>query len=376
MTLVVGPRIRSERRISKLPNVDWALMVAAVALAIIGYLAIRSAGGSGDSDATKQLIFFVIGLPVAATVAMIDYRVYRDFLGLLYLVTLSALVLVLSPLGTEVNGTQGWFVAGGFSLQPAEFAKLALVVTLSAIFTGRFGSVEAPRILTAFGVLGLVAALVLLEGETGSVMVYCFVALGIFLVAGVPTRILLLMLASGIIIFTFAFNSGFLADYQKARITSFLEDDTSNSDASYQQRQSVTAIGSGGVTGQGYGEGPQTQNGFLPAKTTDFVFAVIAEELGFVGAIVVIGLQMFLASRILRVAQLARDGFGTLLCAGVFSMIVFQAFQNIAMTLKLMPITGIPLPFISYGGSSLLSSLLAIGLVQSVAVHRHRGTPS
>ena len=359
----------------KRQNIDWALLVAVVSLFVIGLAAIRSAGGGEEGDAVKQLIFFCAGVPIATGVALIDYRVYRDFLGLLYLVTISALVLVLTPLGTEVNGTQGWFVFGGFSLQPAEFAKLALIVTIAAIFSGRFGSVEAPRILTAFGVLGLVALLVLIEGETGSVMVYCFVALGIFLVAGVPSRILLLMLASGIIIFTFAFNSGFLADYQKARITSFLEDESSISSASYQQRQSVTAIGSGGVTGQGYGEGPQTQNGFLPAKTTDFIFAVIGEELGFVGASIVIGLQIFLASRILRVAQLARDGFGTLLCVGVFSMLVFQVFQNIAMTLKLMPITGIPLPFISYGGSSLLSSLLAIGLVQSVAVHRYRGTP-
>ncbi len=375
MTFTTGPSIRSERPVSKLSNIDWALMVGVIALSLVGFAAIRSASGGEGSDYLKQAIFFVIGLPVAAVVGMIDYRVYRDFLGLLYIVTLSALILVLTPLGSEVNGTQGWFVVGSFSLQPAEFAKLALIVALAAVFTGRFGSVEAPRLVTAFGTLGLIAALVLLEGETGSVMVYCFVALGIFLVAGVPTRILLMMIASGVVIFAFAFNSGFLAEYQKARITSFLEDESSVSSASYQQRQSVTAIGSGGVTGQGYGEGPQTQNGFLPAKSTDFIFAVIAEELGFVGGAVVIGLQIFLASRILRVAQLARDGFGTLLCVGVFSMLVFQVFQNVAMTLKLMPITGIPLPFISYGGSSLLSSLLAVGLVQSVAVHRHRGTP-
>lgn len=373
--MTTGPSVRSERPVSKLSNVDWALMVGVIALSIVGFAAIRSASGGEGNDYLKQALFFVIGLPVAAVVGMIDYRVYRDFLGLLYLFTLSALVLVLTPLGSEVNGTQGWFVVGSFSLQPAEFAKLALIVVLAAVFTGRFGSVEAPRLVTAFGTLGLVAFLVLLEGETGSVMVYCFVALGIFLVAGVPTRILLMMIASGVVIFAFAFNSGFLADYQKARITSFLEDESSVSSASYQQRQSVTAIGSGGVSGQGYGEGPQTQNGFLPAKTTDFIFAVIAEELGFVGGAVVIGLQIFLASRILRIAQLARDGFGMLLCVGVFSMLVFQVFQNVAMTLKLMPITGIPLPFISYGGSSLLSSLLAIGLVQSVAVHRHRGSP-
>lgn len=371
------PRLSRERRTAKLRNVDWSLVLFVGLLVPIGILSIYSATHNtvGYSLAARQTVFFAVGLAVMAVIASIDYRSFRDFLGLIYIATATALVLVLI-IGREVDGTRGWFVIGGISLQPAEFAKIALILALSALFTGRTGSVDATRFTAGLTVLGGVSFLVLLEGETGSVFVYCCVAVGIFFMAGVPARLVLLLIASGAIAFSVIFSSGLLQDYQEARLTSFINDEGEGQRYGWNQRQSVTAVGAGGLTGAGYLEGPQTQFNFVPAQETDFIFTVVGEELGFVGGVVVLGLQALILIRILRAAQMARDGYGTLICMGVFLMFLTQIFQNVGMALRLMPITGIPLPFMSYGGSSLLTSCIAIGLVQSVVIHRHRGTPA
>ncbi len=374
-----SPRLRREPARAKLANVDWSLPLLVLLLVPIGIVSIYSAtrGESGTALIVRQSVFLVGGLVGAGIVASIDYRNYRHFLGAIYLATTAMLILVLI-IGVERSGTKGWFVIKGISLQPAEFAKLALIVTLAALFTGRTGSVEAPRIAAGLATLGGVALLVLMEGETGSVLVYFFVALAVFYLAGVPARLVLLLIASAAVASALIFSSGMLADYQRGRLTSFVgdEDDPDVIEWGYNQRQSVTAVGSGGLTGAGLFEGPQTQFKFVPEQETDFIFTVIAEELGFVGAAVVLGLQSVILLRILRAAQLARDGFGTLICVGVFAMLLIQVFQNVGMTLKLMPITGIPLPFVSYGGSALVTCLVGIGLVESVVIHRHRGSPS
>jgi rod shape determining protein RodA len=285
------------------------------------------------------------------------------------MLTVGLLVAVLSPLGTEIKGTKGWFVYFGFSAQPAEFVKLSLIVLLAALFSGRSWNTDPPRIAASLGILTFIAVLVLQQGETGSVLVYCAIALGVYLVAGVPARYLVLLIVSGVGVASVIFTSDILADYQQARLTSFIDQESAEA---YNQVQSVNAIGSGGLTGRGLFEGPQTQFGFVPEQETDFIFTVIAEELGFVGASIVLGLEALILIRIFRIAQLARDRFGTLLCIGVFSMLLIHIVQNVGMTMRLMPITGIPLPFVSYGGSALITGLAALGLVQSVSVHRKR----
>ncbi len=375
MTTVAKPQrpdIPSDRQRSRLTNLDWSLVLAVAALAGVGSIAIFSATRSdvgGLGLAGKQLGFFAVGMVAMFGVAMIDYERLRAWLGPLTVVTLGLLIAVLTPLGTEVKGTQGWFVYFGFSAQPAEFVKLSLIVALAAIFSGRSANVDPPRIAASLAVLAVIALLVLRQGETGSVLVYCAIALGIYLVAGVPARYLVLLILSGIGVASIIFTSDVLADYQEARLTSFVDQDAPEA---YNQVQSVNAIGSGGLTGQGLFEGPQTQFGFVPEQETDFIFTVIAEELGFVGASIVLGLEAFILIRIFRIAQLARDRFGTLLCIGVFSMLLIHVVQNAGMTMRLMPITGIPLPFVSYGGSALITGFVAIGLVQSVSVHRRR----
>lgn len=374
MTAFAAPRrpIAASGERSRLANLDWSLVLLASALVAVGSLAIHSATRSESSGlglAGKQLGFFAVGMAMMFGIAMIDYERLRAWLMPIAAVTVVLLVAVLSPLGTEIKGTKGWFVYLGFSAQPAEFVKLSLIVLLAALFSGRTWNTDSPRIAASLGVLAFVALLVLQQGETGSVLVYCAIALGVYLVAGVPARYLVLLIVSGVGVASVIFTSDILADYQQARLTSFIDQESVEA---YNQVQSVNAIGSGGLTGQGLFEGPQTQFGFVPEQETDFIFTVIAEELGFVGASIVLGLEALILIRIFRIAQLARDRFGTLLCIGVFSMLLIHIVQNVGMTMRLMPITGIPLPFVSYGGSALITGLAALGVVQSVSVHRKR----
>jgi len=216
----------------------------------------------------------------------------------------------------------------------------------------------------------VLTVLVLAQGESGTVLVYCAIALGMMTAAGVQARYLLLLAVSGVAVIGLALSAGVLAPYQVDRFEAFLDADLDPQGVGYNQQQALTAIGSGGLRGAGLFDGPQTQLGYLPDQHTDFIFSAVAEELGFVGAAVVLALEAAILGFVFLIGNDSRDRFGQLLCAGVFSFLAFQVFQNAAMNLRLMPITGISLPFVSYGGSSLLSSLLAIGLVQSVAVHR------
>ncbi len=355
--------------------VDWSLVLAVAALVAISGIAVYSATRGPLDDRSfvlKQALFAAIGGTGGAVIAWIDFSKMRDWFRPGLIATLLALVLVLTPLGKEINGTRAWFSIGGFTVQPAEFTKLALIVGLALIFSGRRTETLGRRLGEAFALFGVFSALVFLEGETGSLLVYGAILLGVFLLAGVPVRLLVLLIVSGVGMVSLLLSTGALEGYREERLLSFLNPDADPQSAGYQVRQSLNAIGSGGIDGQGLFEGPVTQLRFLPEQQTDFIFAVIAEELGFLGAATVLALQAFVLLRIFRIAQLARNSFGSLLCGGVFAMFAYQVAQNAGMNMSLGPVTGIPLPFVSYGGSSLITSLLAIGIVQSVSIHRYR----
>lgn len=374
------------------------LAAVTVALVAFGTVMVFSAarGPTGDLGfGYRQLLFVCTGLVAMMLVAASDYRkIHRWYLLLLGVAVLS-LALVLTPLGTEVRGTQGWFRLGGFALQPSEFAKLALIIGLAVVLQGspraRAGggggrmpnSVLAPSMAERFSsrpgpakfglsiaVLGVPSLLVLAQGESGTVLVYCAIALGMMTTAGVQARYLVLLAVSGVVVIGLALSAGVLAPYQVDRFEAFLDADLDPQGVGYNQQQAITAIGSGGLLGAGLFDGPQTQLGYLPDQHTDFIFAAVAEELGFFGAMVILVLETAILAFVYLVGHDSRDRFGKLVCGGVFAFLAFQVFQNVAMNLRLMPITGISLPFVSYGGSSLVTSLLAIGLVQSVAVHR------
>ncbi len=365
------------------PRLDPVLTGATVAVTAMGLVAVYSAtagSGLGIGFAVRQASFAVAGFVAMVVVARVDIRRVRRVSAIVAGLSVAALVTVLLA-GTEIRGTRAWIDVGPVAVQPAEPAKLGLIIALAAVLTSatpiadrtRFAAV---RLVATVAVVAAFALPVMAGGEVGTVAVFAAIAIGTLVAAGIPWRMIGLVVVTalagvGVLVATDA-----LAPHQQDRIETFLDADADPLGAGYNQRQSVVAIGSGGLGGKGLLNGPQTQLGFLPERHTDFVFAVVAEELGFAGGATLVALFGAILARILRAGRRAADPFGALCCAGVFGFVAFQSVQNIAMTLHLAPVVGIPLPFVSYGGSSMLTSFLAIGLVQAVAARpRSRSDP-
>jgi len=304
--------------------------------------------------------------------SLVDYRRYRDLAPVLFLGTCTLLAVVVSPLGSERKGTQAWFQLGPFQLQPSEFAKLALIVGLAAVIAQFREEIDVRRLLAALAVVGVPLAMIMLQPDLGTGLVLVAIAAGVLLVGGVEPRHLAALTVVGALGVAFVLNSDLLADYQRDRLTTFLNqsDDEGLRDDAYNLDQSKIAIGAGGPFGRGLFNGTQTRLDNVPEQHTDFIFTAVGEELGFVGAGTLLALFAILIWRIWRTAQLARDDFGSLVCVGVLCMLLFQIFENVGMTMGIMPITGITLPFVSYGGSSLLSTFVAVGLVLNVHARR------
>jgi rod shape determining protein RodA len=281
---------------------------------------------------------------------------------------MAALVAVLA-FGNEVKGSRAWFQLADNQFQPSELGKVALIVVLAA-WLGRTETPSIPRVLTAALLAAGPVVLIVLQPDLGTVLVYGAIVAGMLFVGGLKGRHLLvlsLLLVSGVVL---VLESEVLEDYQVRRLLVFVDEET-NTAASYNLEQAEVAIGNGGLTGRGLFQGTQNNSALVPEQQTDFIFTVVAEETGFVGSIVVLGLVGLLLFRVWRIGQMADDRFGMLLSAGVFSMVSFQVFQSVGMSTGIMPITGIPFPLVSYGGSSLLATCLALGLVQSVHMRRH-----
>ncbi len=353
-------------------HVDITLMVVVTLLIGFGSVLVLSATRRFDGGAAivaRQALFIVIGLVAAAGVSLIDYRRIADWWPVLYLGSLVVLAGVLTPLGTTVNGTRGWYRFGPVVLQPAEFAKLTTVIAVAA-FLGSVDRVDLRRLAGALLLLGFPMGLTLLQPDLGSALVFIVIGLGMLVVGGVRLRHLVVLVLLGVVAVVGILQSDTLDQYQKDRITSFANPSGADPAVRYNVEQAQTAISSGGLTGYGFGNGPSTRLGYVPAQQTDFIFSVAGEEFGFLGAGTLVVLFALLIWRCWRVAQLASDKMGTLLCVGVMSMLLFHVFENIGMNLGIMPVTGIPLPFVSQGGSSMIASCLAVGLVQSVHMHR------
>ena len=349
-------------------HVDWILVASTVAVALLGVVMVYSATRGTDDDPTtyflqRQAMFVVIGVGLMAAMAAFDYRRLRDWAIPIAGAALFLLFAVLTPLGTESKGIQAWFEVAGFQLQPAELAKLALIIGLAAFLTLEKEDIDGKRLATILGISAVPMALIM-------VLVFGVMSLAIVIVAGARPRHFAVLLLIGIIGTIGILNSNVLADYQQDRLTNFANPELNADGSGYNQQQSQTAISAGQLRGQGLFEGTQTGLGFVPEQHTDFIFTVVGEELGFVGGAIVLGLLTVILWRVWRTAQLARDEFGMLVCVGVLAMLTFQVFENIGMTMGIMPVTGIPLPFMSYGGSSILTAFAAIGLVLNVHIHR------
>jgi rod shape determining protein RodA len=364
--------------VTRLPRLDWILLAAVLALLVLSALLVWSATvhrtdlTDGDSTAflRKQLVNIVIGLVLLALVTVTDHRWVRIVAPLLYLVSVAGLVLVLT-MGSTVNGSQSWLRLGGLSVQPSELSKLAVVVGMALVLAERsegrrrpyVGAVDVSLMLA---VAAVPAALILLQPDLGTMLVLCATVFGVLAVSGARRRWLVLLVGGAVGGSVAAVTAGVLKAYQVDRFLAFIDPSLDPRGAGYNVEQARIAIGNGGLLGQGLFDGSQTRAGFVPEQQTDFVFTVAGEELGLLGAGVLIALLGVVIWRALVIARRAEDVFGRVCAAGIACWFGFQAFQNIGMCLGIMPVTGVPLPFVSYGGSSLFAGLLAVGLLQNI----------
>lgn len=362
-------------------HLDVALIGALACVCAMGLVMVYSAtrGNAPPYDtsyAKKQVMFMMIGGVLMAGFAWVDYRRIRDLAPFLYGTSLILLILVLTPLGRNINGTKGWFVLGPFQLQPSELAKMSIVLSLAALAARFRGEVDLRRLGALLLVAGIPVAIITPEPDLGQSLVIGCILLALLVVAGVkPRHLAVLGVLAALVVFG-VLRAGTLDNYQKARLTSFAKQDSGHQslhdqrNTLYNLNQAKVAIGSGGLTGKGMFKGPQTKLGRVPEQRTDFIFTAVGEQVGFAGSAALLGLYSLIIWRIWRTAQLARDDFGRLLCVGILGMFLFQIFENAGMTMGIMPITGITLPFVSYGGSSLLINFIALGLVLNVHMRR------
>jgi rod shape determining protein RodA len=354
-----------------LKKLDWVIIVSVFLLTMIGLLSIFSTSFLREkSFFIKQGIFIILGFFLMLILAFIDYRFFRNHPTLLLAIYFLSVLLLIAILlvGKITHGAVSWFRIGPINIEPVEIAKLAMIFILAQYFSLRH--IELYRIVHILisGVYtGIVALLVFFQPDFGSAMVLIFLWIGVMIIAGIKLRQLLLLLLTGIIIFSLAWFVA-LKPYQKSRITSFLNPYLDPRGGGYHRIQSMIAIGSGQFWGRGLGQGTQSQLNFLPEQHTDFIFASIAEEWGFVGIFFIFVFYFLLFWRIIKIALRAPNNFARLFCVGFAVVLIFHILVNIGMNLGLLPIAGISLPFISYGGSNLLMNFAALGIVQSIAI--------
>lgn len=359
----------------KFKNIEWWILVLAVLLCIIGFVALYSATQSDNFEyLRKQIIWFVISLIVMIIVAFIDYKIMVKISPILYGISIILLIAVLFT--KSINGASSWFNIGGFSLQPAEISKATVILFLSYVVATLQinGKEEINRIWKLAIILATVALpvlLIVLQPDFGTAITYVVSLIMVLFVAGIDKKYViaaLILIVVGVpLIYRFV-----LPVHAKTRIDVFLNPESDPKGSGYNIIQSKLAIGAGELTGMGLLNGNQTQLGYLSPKTTDFIFPVIGEEMGFIVSATVIVAYVFLINKILYVAKTARDDYGTYIAAGVAGIFFFHMTENIGMTMGLLPITGVPLLFISYGGSSLLTSFLCIGLLLNISGNRKK----
>jgi rod shape determining protein RodA len=378
-TFLNRSRYRRTRSHSFFSGFDPILSAAVAGLLIIGtllvYAATRdwySANGLDPQYYLKRhVINIVIGLALAWGTTIIDYRLLRAYTPFIWGFGVLGLIFVLIPgVGSEVNGAKAWIrLPAGFQIQPAEIAKISIIIGISMLLSERTHNSDEPStndILKALAVAALPILLILRQPDMGTVFIISASVVTILAVSGAPTRWIVGLILLAVIGGFVATKAGIINDYQVKRLQSFVNPNADTQGAGYQLRQARITVGSGGLIGTGLFIGPQTNGRFVPEQQTDFIFTVAGEELGFVGCSVIILLLLTILMRAFGIARRSTDPYGTLVCTGVIAWFAFQIFENVGMTLGLMPMTGVPLPFLSYGGSSMFANLIGIGLLQNV----------
>ena len=389
MTMTAPARSRSARiegaSSTKAPRLDWMLILAVVGLLVMGTVLVWSAtvnredltGGDPEAYLKKQLVNIAIGVVLGVMIIATDHRWVRILAPLVYVGSVVGLVLVL-VMGSTINGSRSWLMVGGMSIQPAEFAKLAVVIGMALLVAERTEGSWKQRevrhldVLGMLSIAGLPAVLILLQPDLGTMLVLSATVFGVVAISGAPRRWLALLAGGAVGGAVLAVQAGVLKDYQVDRFMAFTNPGLDPRGAGYNTEQARIAIGNGGVFGQGLFDGSQTKSGFVPEQHTDFIFTVAGEELGLVGSAALIALLGVVLWRALTIAMRADDLFGRLAAGGIAIWFGFQAFQNIGMCLGIMPVTGVPLPLVSYGGSSMFAGLMAVGLLQNIHLRTDR----
>ena len=370
------------------PGVDWLLMAAVLGLLTLGSLLVWSAtaprdvltDGNSAAYLTKQVVNIAIGLVLMVLVLATDHRLVRILAPVVYLGSVVGLVLVL-VMGSTINGSRSWLMLGGMSIQPAEFAKLGVVIGMALVVAERHEGrwrhrVNLVDVVLMLLVAGVPAALILLQPDLGTMLVLSATVFGVLASAGTPRRWLAILAAGGVTGAVSAVAMGVLKPYQVDRFMAFTNPGLDPRGAGYNTEQARIAVGNGGMFGQGLFDGSQTRSGFVPEQHTDFIFTVAGEGLGLVGSGVLILLLCVVVWRALAIGAATDDMFGRVAAAGIACWFGFQAFQNIGMCLGIMPVTGVPLPFVSYGGSSIFAGMLAIGLLQNIHLRSTAAIPT
>jgi rod shape determining protein RodA len=367
-------------------QLDAVLIIATLLISAFGCLMVytatrdqlQAAGVSPLYYVKKQATFMVIGVVVMLLVTAIDYRRLRDWAPAIYGLSIFMLVAVFA-VGHKSKGAQAWFQIGTYQMEPSEFVKIGLIIALASYCAATKGRLSGRGLATVLALSALPFALIYKQPDLGSALVLSAVLVAVLLIGGASGRHLALIGVIGVVAAVGVVHFGVLKSYQQARLTSFVNSPdqpnaallSSSAGASeYNLAESKITIADGGLTGQGIGKGPQTNLSYVPEQRTDFIFTAVGEQVGLVGSSLLLALFAIVIWRTWRTATTARDSFGTLVCVGVVAMLVFQIFENIGMTMGIMPVAGIPLPLMSYGGSAVIATFAAVGLVLNVRMRR------
>ena len=376
---------RKSSRPSVFAGFDPILTIAVALLLVIGTLLVYAAtrnwyaanGLDPEYYLKRHVLNIVIGSLLAWGTTVIDYRLIRAYTPLLWILGVIGLTAVLIPgIGVEVNGANAWIgLPFGFQLQPAELAKISIIVGMSMILSERTHDTDAPQhrdVLQALVIAAIPVALIAAQPDMGTIFIIGIAVVTIIAVSGAPMRWVVGLILVAVLGSFGAVTVGVINDYQVKRLQAFVDPNVDSQGSGYQLRQARITVGSGGLLGTGLFNGPQTNGRFVPEQQTDFIFTVAGEELGFLGCGLIIILYLTVLMRAFGIARRSNDPYGRLVCTGVIAWFAFQAFENIGMTLGMMPMTGVPLPFVSYGGSSMFATMIGFGLLQNVHA-RHRG---
>lgn len=357
---------------------DLALVIPYLLLTALGLVMIYSAsaprlealGVSPSREVEQQAAFVLIGFASFAIVSVVDLRVVRSWVPAIYIGSVVTLILVLSPFGEEVKGAQRWIQLGSIRFQPSEIAKLAVILALAMLLSGAARPMKWDRVARAVAIVAVPAVLIFLQPDLGTMLTFGFIAAVMVFIAGATWRQMAALLVGGVIATVAVFQTGVIKAYQIARLTAFLDETGDVLNTQYNQYQSQIAIGTGGLFGKGLFNGTQTNLRFVPEQASDFIFTAVGEQLGFLGSVFVLFLFGIIIWRTLVAAANGRDRFSQLTATGVAALIAFHVFVNIGMTVRVMPVTGLPLPFMSSGGTVFVAMSVALGMAHSVWMRR------